>query len=117
MDFCYVAPMRNDAPDRDDFFHRVWEVVAEIPFGKVTTYGHIAAHLGTKSAARTVGWAMKVAAGQNLPAHRVVNRYGALSGKAAFGGPYVMEDLLRSEGVTFTDDGCVDLDAHLWVPE
>lgn len=101
---------------QNDFFERVWEVVAEIPVGKVTTYGHIAEHLGAKSAARTVGWAMNAAAGTGLPAHRVVNRFGALSGKVHFGGPHIMEDLLRSEGVTFTDDGCVDMDKHLWVP-
>ena len=101
---------------RNDFFERVWEVVAEIPVGKVTTYGHIAEHLGAKSAARTVGWAMNAAAGTGLPAHRVVNRFGALSGKVHFGGPHIMEDLLRSEGITFTEDGCVDMGKHLWVP-
>ena len=63
-----------------DFFDRVWDVVAQIPHGKVTTYGHIAEFLGTKSAARTVGWALNGAKGTGLPAHRVVNRYGALSG-------------------------------------
>ncbi len=61
-----------------DFFERVWDVVAQIPHGKVTTYGHIAEYLGTKSAARTVGWALNGAKGTGLPAHRVVNRYGAL---------------------------------------
>jgi len=101
---------------RNDFFERVWDVVAEIPVGKVTTYGHIAEHLGAKSAARTVGWAMNAAAGTGLPAHRVVNRFGALSGKIHFGGPHIMEDLLRSEGITFTEDGCVDMGKHLWVP-
>ena len=99
-----------------DFFSRVWEVVDRIPFGCVTTYGHIAEHLGSKSAARTVGWAMKAAKGTPLPCHRVVNRFGALSGQRSFSGPHVMEDRLRSEGVTFKDDGCVDLDKHLWVP-
>jgi len=101
----------------NDFFDRVWAVVSRIPHGKVTTYGHIAEHLGTRSSARTVGWAMKAAAGSSVPAHRVVNRYGALSGRHAFGGPYIMEDLLRSEGIVFKEDGCVDLDRHLWVPE
>lgn len=102
--------------DRQDFFQRVHAVVAEIPYGKVTTYGHIAAHLGMKRSARTVGWALQAAVGTDLPCHRVVNRFGALSGKVHFGGPYVMEDLLRSEGVTFTEDDCVDLTQHLWVP-
>ena len=107
----------DNANDKQDFFHRVWDVVAEIPRGRVTTYGHIAAHLGVKSAARTVGWAMKAAVGTGLPCHRVVNRFGALSGKRHFEGPDVMEDRLRSEGITFDGEGCVDLEKHLWVPE
>ena len=102
--------------EQTDFFQRVWDVVEQIPWGRVTTYGHIAEHLGTRGAARTVGWALKAAAGTHRPCHRVVNRYGALSGKLHFGGPYVMEDLLRSEGVTFTEDGHVDLPRHLWIP-
>lgn len=101
---------------RDDFFDRVWAVVAEIPHGRVTTYGHIAEHLGAKSAARTVGWALNAAAGTPLPCHRVVNRFGGLSGARHFGGPQIMEDMLRSEGVAFDDDGCVRLDEHLWIP-
>ncbi len=102
--------------DSGDFFSRVHAVVAEIPHGRVTTYGHIAEHLSAKSAARTVGWALKAAAHTGLPCHRVVNRFGALSGKRHFEGPRVMEERLRSEGVAFTEDGCVDLDEHLWIP-
>ncbi|NNF04535.1 MAG: MGMT family protein [Rhodothermales bacterium] len=102
--------------DRDDFFDRVWDVVAGIPYGRVTTYGHIAEHLGAKSAARTVGWALNAAAGTPLPCHRVVNRFGGLSGARHFGGAHVMEDMLRSEGVSFDDDGCVVLEDHLWIP-
>ncbi len=101
---------------KDDFFTRVWDVVAQIPHGKVTTYGHIASHLGQRSAARTVGWAMKAVVDKGLPCHRVVNRYGALSGKRHFSGPAVMEERLRSEGVTFDDEGNVDLSQHLWLP-
>ncbi len=101
---------------RDDFFQRVWQVVARIPRGKVTTYGHIAAHLGARSAARTVGWAMRAARGTSLPCHRVVNRFGALSGARSFAGPFVMEGLLRSEGVAFDEEGCVVIEDHLWVP-
>ncbi|MEX0746646.1 MAG: MGMT family protein [Rhodothermales bacterium] len=100
-----------------NFFERVLDIVAQIPSGKVTTYGHIAEHLGLKSAARTVGWALHGAAATGLPCHRVVNRYGGLSGKRHFEGPDVMEERLRAEGVAFTDDGCVDLLRHLWVPE
>ena len=110
--------MSDDAAtEQDDFFERVHRVVAQIPTGRVTTYGHIAEHLGTRSAARTVGWAMNAAVGTGLPCHRVVNRNGALTGKRHFETPTVMEERLRSEGVTFTDDGTVDLDKHLWVPE
>lgn len=103
--------------DRRDFFERVWDVVARIPPGRVTTYGAIAEHLGAKSAARTVGWALNAAAHTPLPCHRVVNRFGALSGARHFEGPYVMEERLRSEGVAFTEDGCVDLRRHLWHPD
>ena len=106
----------SKASKQSDFFQRVWDVVAQIPDGKVTTYGHIAEYLGTKSAARTVGWAMKAAKGTGLPCHRVVNRFGGLSGARHFGGPHIMEDLLRNEGVAFTDDGCVDMEKHLWIP-
>lgn len=102
--------------DRSDFFERVWEVVARIPSGRVTTYGHIAEHLGSRSAARTVGWALNAAAGTDLPCHRVVNRFGALSGSRHFEGPHVMEERLRSEGVAFDEEGCVVLDQHLWDP-
>ena len=102
--------------DSSDFFERVWAVVAQIPFGKVTTYGHIAAHLGAKRAARTVGWALRAAAGEPLPCHRVVNRYGGLSGRGGFGGPNVMEDRLRSEGIDFVDECVVDIEKHLWIP-
>lgn len=104
------------ADDRTDFFQRVWEVVAEIPAGKVTTYGHIAEHLGAKRSARVVGWAMKAAVGSGLPCHRVVNRRGALTGRLNFETPTVMEERLRSEGVIFNDHGEVVLDAHLWTP-
>ncbi|MDE2833411.1 MAG: methylated-DNA--[protein]-cysteine S-methyltransferase [Bacteroidota bacterium] len=99
-----------------DFFRRVWETVALIPHGRVTTYGHIAEFLGSRSAARTVGWALRASKGTRLPCHRVVNRYGALTGKRQFGEPHLMELLLRSEGVTFDAEGCVDLSRHLWVP-
>ena len=99
-----------------DFFDRVYAVVEKIPYGKVTTYGHIAEVCGIKSAARTVGWALNGTKDNGLPCHRVVNRYGALSGKMHFGDPTIMEDLLRSEGVEFDDEGCVNLDKYLWIP-
>jgi methylated-DNA-protein-cysteine methyltransferase-like protein len=102
--------------DKSDFFDRVFKVVARIPYGKVTTYGAIAEYCGIKSAARTVGWALNSAHGSDLPCHRVVNRYGALTGRMHWGDPNLMEDLLRSEGVEFTEKGIVNLEKHLWNP-
>lgn len=104
------------ADERSDFFERVYDVVARIPPGRVATYGDIAEHVGSRSSARTVGWALNAAVGSGLPCHRVVNRFGALTGKRHFEGPDVMEERLRSEGVAFQDDGTVDLDAHRWMP-
>jgi O-6-methylguanine DNA methyltransferase len=108
--------MADESDDSNDFYERVWAVVAQIPPGRVTTYGDIAEHLGRRGAARTVGWALNAAVGSGLPCHRVVNRYGALTGRRHFETPDVMEERLRSEGVTFTDEGHVDLDRHRWVP-
>ena len=100
-----------------DFFDRVYKIVAKIPYGKVTTYGDIAEACGIRSAARTVGWALNGAKESGLPCHRVVNRFGALTGKLHFGDVDIMEDLLRSEGVKFTSEGFVDLEKHLWNPK
>ena len=102
--------------NNQDFFDRVYEVVAKIPYGKVTTYGAIAEVCGIRSAARSVGWALNGAAASGLPCHRVVNRFGALTGKVHFGDPNLMEELLRSEGVEFLDDGYVNMEKHLWEP-
>ena len=101
---------------KQDFFNKVYDVAKNIPYGKVTTYGHIAEACGIKSAARTVGWALN-GCGHDIPAHRVVNRYGALTGKIHFGDPNLMEDLLRNEGVEFDKNGCVKLEKHLWIPK
>ena len=100
---------------KQDFFDRVYKVVSKIPRGKVTTYGAIAEVCGIKSAARTVGWALN-GAGGHLPCHRVVNRKGALTGKIHFGDPNLMEELLRSEGVEFDNDGCVKMEKFFWIP-
>ncbi len=104
------------AREQADFFRRVWEVVARIPEGYVATYGDIAFYLGSKQAARTVGWALQAAKGKGLPCHRVVNRYGGLSGGRHFGGADIMEQMLRSEGVGFDTTGCVLIEKHRWVP-
>jgi O-6-methylguanine DNA methyltransferase len=101
---------------QEDFFDRVYKVVAKIPYGKVTTFGDIAEVCGIRSAARTVGWALNGTKDSGLPCHRVVNRFGALTGKHHFGDHNIMEDLLRSEGVEFDKDGCVNLEKHLWKP-
>lgn len=106
------TPHRNN----EDFFDKVYKIVAKIPYGKVTTYGDIAEACGTRAAARTVGWALNGAKETGLPCHRVVNRFGALTGRLHFGDADIMEDLLRSEGVKFTSDGFVDMDNYLWKP-
>lgn len=113
----------SKATRRNDFFDRVLDVVAQIPYGRVTTYGHIAENLGTRSASRAVGWALNgvgrsepAPSPMELPCHRVVNRFGGLTGKRHFATADTMEERLRSEGIAFNDDGCVDLERHLWVP-
>jgi methylated-DNA-protein-cysteine methyltransferase-like protein len=99
------------------FPERVYRVVRQIPAGRVTTYGTIAAVLGDRRGARMVGWAMSGCPDDvSEVAHRVVNRYGELSGGWAWGHPDVMKQLLVEEGVTFVDEYQVDLRAHLWIP-
>jgi O-6-methylguanine DNA methyltransferase len=101
---------------RIDFFEKVYEVVARIPYGKVATYGDIAEVCGIRSSARTVGWALNSAKDTGLPCHRVVNRFGALTGKFHFGSPDLMEELLKSEGVEFNSEGLVKMDLYKWKP-
>jgi len=98
------------------FYERVWAVLEHLPPGRVTTYGDIAEYVGTRAAARTVGWALNAAVGSGLPCHRVVNRNGKLTGARFFETPNVMEERLRSEDIRFIEDERVDLDAHRWVP-
>jgi methylated-DNA-protein-cysteine methyltransferase-like protein len=110
-----VKPSGN----RDEsFFELVYEVARQIPKGRVTSYGAIAACLGTKSSARMVGWAMNGAhrVRPKVPAHRVVNRLGILSGKHHFSPPGIMEKLLRSEGVKVKNDQIIDFQKHFWDP-
>ena len=107
---------KESTSKQTDFFKKVYAVTKRIPYGKVTTYGHIAEACGIKSAARTVGWALN-GCGRDIPAHRVVNRFGALTGKVHFGDPNLMEELLLSEGIEFDEKGCVRLDKHLWIPK
>jgi methylated-DNA-protein-cysteine methyltransferase related protein len=110
-----ISVTQKKAKQKKDFFNKVYDLAKKIPYGKVTTYGHIAEAIGIKSSARTVGWAMN-GCGRDIPAHRVVNRVGALTGKFHFGDPNLMEDLLRSEGVELDNKDRVRLDKHLWIP-
>ena len=100
------------------FFQDVYEVVRQIPKGRVTSYGAIAAYLGTKLSARMVGWAMNAAhiAKPKVPAQRVVNRNGMLSGKHHFGTPTLMEELLKKDGVAVKNDTVVDFKKRFWDP-
>jgi len=102
----------------DNFFELVFEVARQIPKGRVTSYGAIAACLGAKSSARMVGWAMN-GAGRvkpKIPAHRVVNRLGILSGKHHFSPPGLMEKLLKKEGIKVKNDQVVDFKKYFWDP-
>lgn len=108
---------KSKTKQRSDFFDRVYEVVAKIPYGKVTTYGAIAEVCGVKSAARTVGWALNGAKESGLPCHRVVNRFGALTGKQHFGSSELMKDLLESEGIKFDKEGNVIMKDFMWHPD
>lgn len=102
----------------ESFFELVYEVARQIPYGRVTSYGAIAACLGTKLSARMVGWAMNGADKINptVPAHRVVNRVGLLSGKHHFNPPGKMEKLLKKEGVLVKDDVIVNFKEKFWDP-
>lgn len=102
----------------ESFFELVYEVARQIPYGRVTSYGAIAASLGTKLSARMVGWAMNGADKINpsVPAHRVVNRVGLLSGKHHFKPPGRMEKLLKKEGILVKDDVVVNFREKFWDP-
>lgn len=102
-----------------DFFHRVYEVVRRIPRGRVCTYGRIANYLGSPQSARIVGYAMNASHQANppVPAHRVVNRCGMLTGKHHFSTPTAMEELLRAEGIRVENNKVVDFEKILWEPQ
>lgn len=102
----------------ESFFEQVFDVVRLIPKGRVTSYGAIAAALGTKLSARMVGWAMNAAHNvkPGVPAQRVVNRVGLLSGKMHFGTPTRMQELLEKDGVKVVDDKVVDFEKRFWDP-
>ena len=101
------------------FFERVHDVARMIPRGRVTSYGAIAKFLGSPQAARMVGWAMNNShlAKPPVPAHRVLNRNGMLTGKHHFGSPTMMQQLLENEGIRVADDCVVDWEKYFWTPE
>ncbi|MDQ3073077.1 MAG: MGMT family protein [Bacteroidota bacterium] len=101
------------------FFERVYGVVRQVPRGRVTTYGAIAHYLGTGRSARMVGWALNSCghAEPPVPAHRVVNRNGLLSGKTHFPTHTLMQELLENEGIKVDEDTISDLKKHFWDPE
>lgn len=112
--------MKTGAKDRtgDDFFRRVYDVAMLIPYGRVTSYGAIAKYLGTGRSARMVGWAMNASHTSHdfIPAHRVVNRNGLLTGKHHFGNSSTMQQLLENEGIIVKDDKIVNFSEKFWDP-
>ena len=103
-------------PETLNFFDKVYVVAKKIPFGRVTSYGAIANYLGAKRSARMVGYAMNGSHGKDIPAHRVVNRKGLLTGKHHFDGTNLMQQLLESEGITVIENQIQDLDKVYWDP-
>ena len=105
-------------PDKTNFFEKVYVVARQIPYGRVTSYGAIAKYLGAVRSARMVGWAMNAShAMDDVPAHRVVNRKGMLTGKFHFDGTNLMQQLLENEGVKVVDNQIVDFENCFWDPQ
>lgn len=98
------------------FFEKVYEVARLVPYGKVTSYGAIAKYLGTAKSARIVGYAMNGSHGKDIPAHRVVNRKGLLTGKHHFEGTNLMQQLLENEGIEVIDNQVQNLESVYWDP-
>lgn len=103
-------------PETLNFFDKVYEVARLIPFGRVTNYGAIAKYLGAARSSRMVGYAMNTSSGKDVPAHRVVNRKGLLTGKHHFDGSNIMQQLLESEGIVVIDNQIQDLEKVYWDP-
>ena len=103
-------------PETLNFFDKVYEVAKLIPYGKVTSYGAIATYLGAARSARMVGYAMNGSTGKDVPAHRVVNRKGLLTGKHHFDGTNLMQQLLESEGIEVIDNQILDFEKVFWDP-
>jgi len=103
-------------PKTLNFFESVYQVARLIPYGRVTTYGAIAKYLGAAKSARVVGYALNGSQAKDVPAHRVVNRKGLLTGKQHFDGTNLMQQLLESEGIKVIDNQIQDLDTLFWDP-
>jgi len=103
-------------PETLGFFEKVYEVAKKIPYGRVTSYGAIAKYLGAGKSARIVGYAMNGSHGKDVPAHRVVNRKGLLTGKHHFEGTNLMQQLLESEGIEVIENQIQNLDSVYWDP-
>ncbi|WP_419212807.1 MGMT family protein [Maribacter sp. X9] len=103
--------------ENENFFEKVYQVARLIPEGRVTSYGAIAKYLGAARSARMVGWAMNASHNtEDIPAHRVVNKVGLLTGKHHFDGTNLMQQLLESEGVEIVDHQIVNLEKYFWDP-
>lgn len=98
------------------FFEKVYDVARQIPYGKVTSYGAIAKYLGAAKSARIVGYAMNGSHGKDVPAHRVVNRKGLLTGKHHFEGTNLMQQLLENEGIVVVENQIQNLETIFWEP-
>ncbi len=104
-------------PEEISFFDKVYEQVKRIPYGKISTYGAIARKIGSPQSARMVGYALNASHGRgDVPAHRVVNRKGLLTGKQHFDGSNLMQQLLESEGIAVKKNQIIDFDKHFWQP-
>ncbi|HEY9184610.1 MAG TPA: MGMT family protein [Salegentibacter sp.] len=103
--------------EEKNFFDKVYETVRQIPVGRVTSYGAIARAIGSPQSARMVGWAMNASHNrEDVPAHRVVNRKGLLSGKHHFGDNNAMRNLLEAEGISVSENKVVDFEKYFWDP-
>ena len=113
-----VLGVKAEHEGMNDLYQRIYEVVKQIPPGRVTSYGAIAKYIGAGGSARLVGWAMNAShyATSGVPAHRVVNRNGLLSGKHHFETMLTMQELLENEGIIIEDDQVIDFDRVFWDP-
>jgi len=103
----------------NDWIGKIYAIVRKIPKGKVTSYGAIADTIGTKTTARMVGWAMNAShsATPKVPAHRVVNRNGLLTGRHHFATPTLMQELLEAEKIDIKDNQIINFEKHFWKPQ